>query len=518
MIQKLTLFVIFYCLSWQLVMAEDVYSKGGWPTLHGDAGNRRAVDTAVLPHKYNKTWHELKGITVLTAPTASPDGKKIYVTTGLPQGNSNLHAFTIEGQRLWQSEPWHTDVDGLDTCAFLSSPIIDEQGDIYINDCNQLFAYTANGVVKWVTKLPAIEPGDWAAAGEHPVNAFTTAAFTREGHILGVTNFGDVVIVDRASGDILNRPYRLPGLIPPKSTNGEMPASMFANGRMDPNFRAWTWEVMFAGTLRSANTPAISKHDRIFVVASSANEGAGALYGLDVVKSQQSLEYGIEIKEAFATDIGLGSGSSPALSNTEDQVYVCDDDGWFYAIDASNGAIRWKIKTRAAPGAAGVGKQGTVYAFQSGARIPPIIAISNSGQILWESDFSTQAMRLPKSFFFGHPVAVANGNPTITGDAVIIPIFYGYEIPFIGAVAPVQSTIAAVDTQTGEVLRDVVELPDESDGISVVLANGTIVNSLGSASTSAISPLKTIINWLLPGDLKILEAVSGVHVALPDVK
>ena len=106
----------------------------------------------------------------------------------------------------------------------------------------------------------------------------------------------------------------------------------------------------------------------------------------------------------------------------------------------------------------------------------------------------------------------------MTKDAVLIPIYYGYALPLIGVVAPVQSTLAAVDYKTGKVLRDILVLPDETDGISAVLANGTIVNSLGSARTSSLSPLKRVINWLLPGDLTMLDPVGGIHVALPDTR
>ena len=36
--------------------AETGYSPGGWPTLHHDAGNRRAVQARVVDVRY-RTWH-----------------------------------------------------------------------------------------------------------------------------------------------------------------------------------------------------------------------------------------------------------------------------------------------------------------------------------------------------------------------------------------------------------------------------------------------------------------------------
>lgn len=489
--------------------AASTYSPGGWPTLHHDAGNRRAVDVAVLGTQYT-TWRALDGASVLTAPTTSPDGRQIYVTTGLPAGSSNLHAYSIDGELLWQSAPWHGPLDSVDPCAILSSPVVDDRGDIYINDCNQVFAFTPDGRVKWVTALPPVQPGDWVAAGAHPVNALTTAAFTAEGDLLGVTNFGDVVILDRGTGEFVNRPFRLPGLQAPYATKEPMPASAFGGGLMDPDFREWVWQVLFGGSMRSANTPSVAGSGRIYVVGSGVKAGLGSLYALDMIDS----DAGITLELAFVTDIGLGSGSSPALSPGEDQVYVSDEAGWFYGIDANNGTLNWKLQTRAAAGAAAVGRDGTIYALQ--ARAPAVVAINPQGKILWQSDFSgLLPTHLPSSFVLGDPVAAGNGNPTVTRDAVLVPVTYGYNIPVLGFTAPVRSVVAALDLQTGEATTDVVNLPDDSSGITAVLPDGTVVNSIGAVLTSAVSPLKALVDLVLPGNLEMMGVVGGIQVARP---
>ncbi|CAA0104774.1 Outer membrane protein assembly factor BamB [Halioglobus japonicus] len=505
----LAIFTLASALTTIDVRAASTYSPGGWSTLHQDAGNRRAVDTDVLSREY-ASWHALANASILTAPVISPDGKAMYFTTGLPEGNSNLYAYTLTGTPLWHSAPWSGASDGVDPCAILSSPIVDAQGDIYIGDCNQVFAYTAKGEVKWVIDLPPLAEGDWVAAGDHPVNAFTTAAFTTDGKLLGVTNFGDVLIIDRATGRTLNQPYRLPGLLPPYATTVAMPDSVLGDGLMDPAFREWAWQLIFGGSMRSANTPAVARNGRIFVVGSGAQEGQGSLYALDVIRSASALT----LKEAFVTSIGLGSGSSPALSPAEDRVYVSDEEGWFYSIDAVSGAIAWKVKTNAAAGAAAVGRDGTIYALQSHA--PAVVAIDPDGVILWQSNFSkVLPERLPSSWVFGDPVATGNGNPMVTRDAVLVPVVYGYTIPLLGFTAPVQSVVAALDLKTGEAVRDLVTLPGDSSGITAVLPNGTIISSIGDVLTSAVSPLKPLVDMLLPGDLRMMDSTGGVQVALP---
>lgn len=497
-------------LTGSVAMAADNYSAGGWSTLHQDSGNRRYVDVEIVPADY-RIWQALAGATVLTAPTTSPDGSQIYVTTGMTKGHSNLHAFSIDGQLLWQSDPWQSADEGVDPCAFLSSPIVDEAGDLFVSDCNQLFTFSPDGAVKWKIALPAIQPGDWMAAGTHSVNAFTTAVFTRDGHLLGVTNFGDVVVVDRTTGAVVNQGYRLPGVLPPYAKTVSMPDSVFANHFMDPDFREWAWQLIFGGSMRSANTPAVSQSGRVYVVGSSVEKGFGSLYALDLSSS----DTGVLVEELFVTDIGLGSGSSPALSPEEDRVYVSDEEGWLYSIDAVSGAIVWRVKTSATAGAAAVGGDGVIYALQAYA--PALVAVDPQGTILWESDFSRLAhQQLPVSLFLGDPVATGNGNPTVTRDAVLVPVVYGYQIPMTNITVPVHSVVAAVDLKTGEAMVDVVSLPGDSSGITAVLRDGTLMSSIGDATTSAVSPLKPFIDLLLPKNLTVMPAVGGIQVAIPD--
>lgn len=500
------------CLSIAVAHAGDIYSSGGWATLHRDAGNRKLAAGAPLLPSY-RSWHALGGATVLTAPTMSPDGSTLYVTTGRERGHSNLHAFSLSGELLWQAQPWESADDSVDACAVLSSPIVDDQGDIYVNDCNQLFAFRADGRVKWVTPLPAPRPGDGVATGELAVNAFTTAVFTNQGHVLGVTNFGDVLVLDRATGRILNPAWRLPGRLSSVAEVEPMPERLFSNGMIDPAIREWAWQLLFGAHMRSANTPAVAVETdgRVFVAATSVNEGLGALYALDLHQRGQ----GVEVTLGFATDMGPGSGSSPALSLSANRVYVSDETGLFYAIDAQTGAVIWQVQTRAAAAAAAVGDDGTVYALQANA--PALVAIAADGNIAWQSDLSELAAgSLPSSWILGDPVAVGNGNPTVIGEHVLVPVVYGYEL-WLGRRVPVfvRSSLVAVDARTGKGVRNVLALKDDSAGITVILQDGTIINSLGGLSSSALSQLAPYVNLLLPQGYRVIEPLGGIQVSLP---
>ena len=490
--------------------AENYYSDGGWATLHKDPGNRRGTAVKVMEKRYN-FWSSLEGASVLTAPVTSPDGQSLYVATGLAPGNSNLYAYGIDGTLLWQSAPWSDSANGVDACAILSSPIVDQGGDIYINDCNQLFAFTPDGQIKWVSQLPSPKEGDWQPVAGFPVNALTTAAFTRDGNILGVTNHGDVIVVDRENGSIVNSPYRLPAVASPESTKHKLPESLLDYDLMDPRFKSWAWQVIFAGNMRSANTPAVARNGRVFVVGSSDESGIGALYGLDIVRTANS----IEIKLAFATKIGIGSGSSPALSPTEHQVYVSDEDGEFYGISTESGEIIWQTSSKAAAGAAAVGADGTVYALQE-FPAPAVIAFTPEGKVKWESNIDELASEYPRSILMGKAIASANGNPAATSDAVLVPVMFGYSIPFTQFSLPFKSSIVALDIETGIAQRELVTLVDDSSGITAVLPDGTLVNSLGAVMTSAFKPLTGLANWLMPESLRLIAPVGGIQVSTPE--
>jgi len=519
---------LLWLLVWVLVLAtqapaedraptESVYSPGGWATLHRSGANRRLAGDVPLADRYS-TWRALSGASVLTAPTISPDGRTLYVTTGQSRGRANLHAFSIggptPGEALWSSPPWQDARSGVDPCAILSSPIVDREGDLYVGDCNQLFAFHADGRMKWSVPLPDPRPGDWQPADSLPINALTTALFTREGHVAGITNFGDVVVVDRESGLPRAKPFRLPGRIPPPSTTVPMAESVFGDGLMAPVIREWAWQLLFGGRMRSANTPAIDVGTgRILVAATSTREGLGALYALDLVPVESGL---LEVRIAHSTDMGLGSGSSPALSPDRERVYVSDEEGFFYAIDAREGGVVWKVATRSTAAAAAVGEDGVVYSLQANG--PALVAISPEGRIQWQSDLTRLTRsRLPTSWLLGEPVAMGNGNPTVLDRFVLVPVVYGYETELGRRLPwPVHSSLVAIDRKTGEGVRDVVTLDDDSTGITVALGDGTLISSLGTALTSGVAPLAPLADWLLPNGLGLLEPVGGIQVSLPD--
>ena len=494
-----------------------VYSDGGWSTLHRSPANRKFVPEAELKRGRRANQHLLEGAAVLTAPTWTPDGEVFFVTTGQARGASNLHAFVRAGRRVWQSAAWTDAANGVDPCAILSSPIVDAAGDVYIGDCNQLFAFHADGRLKWATDLPPTRDGDWIVSPDLPVNALTTAVFTKDGDVFGVTNFGDVVAFDRETGRRLNDDQRLPGHLPPESAVMPRPPSIFEGGLVAEEIREWSWQLLAGGAMPSANTPAVDvRSGRIYVAATSTTEGLGALHALDLETTGEGASRRVVVRAAFTTDMGPGSGSSPTLSPSRHQVYVSDENGVFYGIGSATGEIAWQVETKATSAAAAVGGNGDVFALQAFG--PALIAIREDGTVRWESELAHLAQaRLPESFWLGEPKAIGNGNPTVVGRNVLVPVVYGYESNLFGRTIPwpVYSAVVEVDGATGRGLYDVLELPDDSTGITAVLPDGTILSSLGTALTSGVAPLYGLADLLLPDDLRALRATGGLLVSSP---
>jgi hypothetical protein len=144
------------------------------------------------------------------------------------------------------------------------------------------------------------------------INPFISSALTYDGYVFGVTAFGQVVVVDRNTGETAAPVYQIPGPLANRATT-PIPPTLWGNGMVDPAIFDPIWQVAFGGIVRAANTPVIdARTGRIFVAATDAEAGKGAIYAFDI---QPATPFGPgEIKVAFVTQMGPGSGSSPTLS------------------------------------------------------------------------------------------------------------------------------------------------------------------------------------------------------------
>ena len=92
----------------------------------------------------------------------------------------------------------------------------------------------------------------------------------------------------------------------------------------------------------------------------------------------------------------------------------------------------------------------------------------------------------------------------------------GYRLPFVVGSLPVASYLVALDIDTGELQRILTPLVDDSSGITAILPDGALVSSLGAVMTSALAPLKPLVDWLLPTDITMMEVRGGIQLTFPD--
>lgn len=132
-----------------------------------------------------------------------------------------MTAFDASGKIIWQTPPCQSD-DDFDAGGVIAAPIVDNSGDIYISDANQMWAFHPDGRVKWVTELPDPVKGysDIFDELNLPVkpntigNAFFTLPVKGDestAYVGGITIYGDVLIFDRQAGTIVAGPVNMPG-------------------------------------------------------------------------------------------------------------------------------------------------------------------------------------------------------------------------------------------------------------------------------------------------------------------
>ncbi|WP_430335482.1 PQQ-binding-like beta-propeller repeat protein [Rhodococcus sp. ACT016] len=487
------------------------YADTGWVTLHGDPANRKQ-QLGVTPAAEYTRWTALEGAAVLTTPVLLPNGN-LAVTTGKAEGNANLHVLDRLGNTVWESPGWRGQ-DGVDSAAIMSSPIVDTDGNLYISDADQFWSYTSGGDLRWVIDLPAAPTPNPFAAGSRPINPFVTAVFTKDGAVLGTTAFGQVVVVDRATGELRAPILQLPGTLAKRHTATAMSPSMWSDGIMDPAVRDPIFQIIMGGIVQSANTPAVyATSGRVFVAATDTEPDKGALYGLDVTPPRGGKPGSVSI--AFAAQMGPGSGSSPVLSPDGRTVYTCDDEGLLYAFDTTTGALKWSAPSNAAAAAVAVDAAGAVYVLTN----PGVAsAFSADGEKLWDANLAAvTSAALPVSDAYGAPIVRGNGNPTVVDGAVLIEVYYGYDVPVQGypVSVPVRTAIVELDPTTGVGRRNVAFASDTTEGLLAVAPDGRMFSTLGAMTSTAIAPLAPMVNPNLPEGLSVMSLRGGLEGFIP---
>gem|GEM_PF-6344707 len=414
------------------------YFDSIWPAGHRDSSNTDFVPIA-LATSFELYKHLLKGHAIFWPPTVGLDGTS-YVVTGAPPGNSHLFAISPDGEVLWSAKPQESLAD-LDSFAIMNAPTIDAEGDVYVGDRNQLWAFKPNGDVKWVVDLKQYGV-DWG---------FMTVVLSRQRFVGGVTTNGKVLFFWSHNGKLAMPPLDLPGG-PGPAPEDEPPESLW-KGVMDPDLVPFLFNLIQGWKLEVANTPALHPETgRLYITAAGASPGTGMLYGIDISDDALTI--------AFQAPMGGGSGTSPAISHDGSAVYAVDELGRMIAVDANTGQRLWQSDEGGGGSASpSIGPDETIYTpFQDG-----ITAYTEDGRVRWKKSYSGLCKeRLPDpggiwSYVLSEPVAFIDSIVTVGMRHGWMNVVCGYHLPkFLSrsdrtrVPIPQESLFVTFDLATGE--------------------------------------------------------------------
>jgi outer membrane protein assembly factor BamB len=480
------------------------YATSTWATLHGDSSNSDSVPL-VTSTDLVREWRALRGAGIVVAPVVDTDGT-LFVTTGRGQGTSHLHALTPSGGILWESAPQRGPGD-LDSGAVLSAPVLGDDGDVYVGDSNQFFAFHPDGRRKWVAELAAYD-----ARGP-----FVTGMIlgTRVG---GITVHGQVLLFDRDTGALAAPVLELPGGASPE---GPVPEFVWQEGLIDRAIRRQVLEVLLGYRYEVTNTPAVHPAtQRIYLMAAGRTLEDGAFYGIDLVEDTEAFG-GVRLEIAFETRTAPATGTSPAISPDGTRVYAFGGSGEIFAIDAFTGELLFERPVDGRQASPTVGADGSVYILAASTLAKLDGGI---GDVVWERGYDDfAAEQLPEVggwrlfVSIGARVARVDSVITVSPNAVWAVLLCGYEVRAGGhdLIHAVRAWLVAVDPDMGSI-QAAYPIPDSSEGaISVGRGGRIFLDLLGlQASLAAAAPYE---RWL-PREMRTERPRGGLVAFAPRSK
>ncbi len=448
------------------------YFDSVWPAGHRDSSNTDFVPLE-LGTSFELEKHLLHGHPIFWPPTVGLDGTS-YVVTGAPPGNSHLFAISREGEVLWSAKPQESLAD-LDSFAIMNAPTIDAEGDLYLGDRDQLWAFKPSGDVKWVVDLKPFGV-TWG---------FMTVVLSRQRYVGGVTTDGKVLFFWSHSGELAMPPLDLPGGAGPAAED-EPPASLW-KGLMDPELVPFLFNLIQGWELEVANTPALHPETgRLYITAAGPSPDTGILYGIDI--SDDALRI------AFQAPMGGGSGTSPAISHDGSSVYAVDELGRMIAIDAQTGKRLWQSAEGGGGSASpSIGPDETIYTpFQD-----RITAYTKDGEMRWEKSYDELCKaRLPEpggiwGYLLSEPAAFVDSILTVGLRRGWMNVVCGYHLPkFLSrsdrtrVPIPQESLFVTFDLANGNPVGSPLPLPETSEGFVTPIPGGKVMITTSGAITS----------------------------------
>lgn len=321
--------------------AASVYGPG-WSAAHADAANSDYADI-LGARDLALAWSRTLGGMINLGATTDAQGRVFVTSSG---AGCRLHALSAAtGETLWCS-------DRLDRLAVSSSPLLDNEGRLFVADGRAMHGFSVEGELLWRTPI---------------VGAPLSAQFTPGGRLIFITHVGYVYVLDRRTGAPAMPPL---ALIPGATFDPDQGARACMRGLPE---------------CPSANTPAVDlRRGRIYFTFWTPGAPASGLRAMEILEGAD-----VRLRPLWVSDaLPGGSASSPDLSPDGQRLYVTDNAGSLHALEAESGKIIWSFPIGHESGGSPSSSPDGVIMPSGGGR-GTLLAVQDRGarpRLLWRND------------------------------------------------------------------------------------------------------------------------------------
>jgi len=303
------------------------YAQTSWPSIHRDSRNSKYLPF-ITTDQLTLIWRAIEKdyAAVITPVIIGPEGN-LYFTTGKDKSYGNLHAFDNGGNELWRRYL-------LDSGAFISSPIADFKGDLYIGDSDEFFSFHSDGTLKW--KCSGIE------------GPFASTVISQDGYIISINRDGLIYVFDPETGEPAAQPLELPGQSPGEDYKIFPPPGLWKDMvyEMKDLTISDIYNAHTGHQFKITKAPALNPlNGRIYIAGTAKSSGysssvKGRLYGLDFFPDTNNSSGQMVL--VFEKIIDQPCGTSPCISPDGKHIYLIDKKGTFYTFN-ENGQEIWRL-------------------------------------------------------------------------------------------------------------------------------------------------------------------------------
>lgn len=414
-----------------------------WPLRHGDARNSDSVE-AVAADQLEPAWFH--GPDVPIGTFAAVDGDLVFFSSyNADDKPAGEHA----GCRLWALDAKTGDVRWCNKLvgAALTSVALDGDLGVFVADRAFLYRFSRTGQLIWRT----------------PVQSETSSlSWTSDRLLINADYSGAIALYDPETGGLVSEPFILPATPYPRGhfSAAEAPGQLTAG--VGPDYLPHLIDNFFGYGVVIKDMPVVVPgSDRIFVAGNLAQNGVGALFGIDITIGPDGLK---TLKVACTITTGPNSDTSPAVTADGRTLYTAAADRLF-AINTRNCTKKWEAEHFGmAASSPTILPDGRVILMAGGA----IAAFRDTGDqadLIWTLQAKEQAQA--EGFVDG----IFNSVVVAAGSRLYVTATYGPVLS--GIVYPDAHRVFVIDAGSGSPLSTA-RLGAESDSTPSISRDGWV--------------------------------------------